>query len=175
MSSFMPKPLLRLPISDWNDIARRPEDRKSGTTRDIDCPFCGHASRVPMRALNTRCPRCHKHLRLEDIVVRGDSPQTRITTCGTIVVEPNARFAGTLQAATILIAGRVMGTVIGTQRVEVARTGKIAGTIATRQLLADDQALIDGQINILNPDGSITTLATGHDHNPPKYLPGNPD
>jgi len=50
-----------------------------------------------------------------------------------------------------------MGTVIGTQSVEVTATGKIAGTIATRTLHAHPLALIDGEIHILNPDNSIST------------------
>jgi hypothetical protein len=38
--------------------------------------------------------------------------------------------------------------------------------------VADEKALIDGQVNILNPDGSISTMTTGADHAPPKYPPG---
>jgi cytoskeletal protein CcmA (bactofilin family) len=170
--AILPRQLLRLPMMNWSQITPRPEARHAATTRDIDCPFCGQSFRVPLRAINTRCTACHKHLRLEDVVVRGDSPLTRISTCGTILIEPNARFSGVLQAAQVVVAGRVMGTIIGTRKVEVTSTGKIAGTIATRDLKADNQALIDGQINLLNPDGSVTTLATGADHQPPKYIPG---
>jgi cytoskeletal protein CcmA (bactofilin family) len=65
-----------------------------------------------------------------------------------------------------------MGTIIGTQRVEVTATGKVAGTIATRHLATDDRALIDGQINILNADGTISSMATGADREMPRYRPG---
>jgi cytoskeletal protein CcmA (bactofilin family) len=157
---------------DWNRVAQRPEATNAAAVREMDCPFCGEHLKVPHRAINTRCTKCTKHLRLEDVVVRGDSPLTRIVTCGMILVEPSARFSGTLQATHIVVAGRVMGTVVGTQKVEVTSTGKVAGTIATRELFCDPSALIDGQINILNADGSITTLATGQDHQPPKYRPG---
>jgi cytoskeletal protein CcmA (bactofilin family) len=164
---------VRLPMMNWNQVAQRPESRNASTTREMDCPFCGETLRVPVRALNTRCTNCTRHLRLEDIVVRGDSPVTRIVTCGTILVEPTARFSGVLQASHIIVAGRVMGTVVGTQRVEVTSTGKVAGTIATRDLVCDPHALIDGQINILNVDGTVQTLATGQNHQPPKYRPGD--
>ena len=173
MSLFSPRSHVRLPMMNWAKVVQRPEAREAPTTRPIDCPFCGEGLRVPTRAINTRCTNCHKHLRLEDVVVRGDSPLTRISTCGSILIEPNARFSGALQASTIVIAGRVMGTVIGTQSVEVTGTGKVAGTIATRHLQASDKSLIDGQINLLNPDGTITTLATGDDHHPPKYPAGD--
>ncbi len=163
---------VRLPMMNWSQVIPRPESRNAPTTRDIDCPYCGETLRVPLRAINTRCTSCHKHLRLEDVVIRGDSPLTRVTTCGMILVEPCARFSGALQGAEVVIAGRVMGTVIGTRHVEVTATGKVAGTIATRELVADDGALIDGEINILNADSSITTLTTGADHAPPKYRPG---
>jgi hypothetical protein len=155
---------VRLPIVNWNQVVQRPEARQAPTTRDIDCPHCGEPLRVAIRAINTRCTACHKHLRLEDVVVRGESPLTRIVTCGSILIEPSAKFQGTLQGAEIVVAGRVMGTVIGTQRVEVTATGKVAGTIATRTLAAHEAALIDGQINILHPDNTITTHTTGPDH-----------
>ena len=172
---------LRLPLINWNKVQERPEaqqkrgeggERGGSTTRDIDCPHCGSTFHVAARAINTRCTHCHKHLRLEDIVLRGDSPITRVTTCGSILVEPNARFSGTLQATEITIAGRVMGTVIGTQRVHITATGKVAGTIASRDLQADPKALIDGEVNILNPNGSISSVTTGRDSAPPKYRPG---
>ena len=136
----------------------------------MDCPYCGESLRVAVRAINTRCTSCHKHLLLEDIVIRGDSVQKRIVTCGSILVEPTARFSGILQGAEVVVAGRVMGTVIGTQRVEVTATGKVAGTIATRNLTAHEAALIDGQINILNPDNTISTMTTT-DHHVPRESP----
>jgi hypothetical protein len=163
---------LRLPLVHWNQVVARPEARQAPSTRDIDCPHCGGTLRVAIRAINTRCTSCHKHLRLEDVVLRGDSPLTRVITCGSILVEPSARFSGILQGSEVVIAGRVMGTVIGTQRVQVTGTGKVAGTIASRNLVADERALIDGQVNILNADGSISTMTTGADHAPPKYPPG---
>ncbi len=169
MSLFSPRAFVRLPMMHSSQVVSRPEARHTPAVRLTDCPFCGQQMRVAARAINTRCSACHKHLRLEDVVIRGDSPLTRITTCGTILIEPNARFSGSLQASQIVIAGRVMGTIIGTQSVELTETGKVAGTIATRHLVVSDHALVDGQINILNADGSVTTMATGDDHHPPKY------
>jgi len=163
---------VRLPLINWAKVVQRPEARQAPTTRDIHCPQCGESLRVAIRAINTRCTNCHQHLRLEDVVIRGDSPLTRVVTCGSILVEPSARFSGMLQGSELVIAGRVMGTLIGTQRVEVTSTGKVAGTIATRDLVANDQALIDGEIHILNVDGSISRMTTGADHHPPKYRPG---
>jgi hypothetical protein len=152
---------LRLPMMEWSHVTQRPEARQAPTTRNIDCPYCGEGLRVAARAINTRCSACHKHLLLEDIVVRGDSVRTRIVTCGSILVEPAARFTGILQASEIVIAGRVMGTVIGTQRIEITATGKVAGTLATRQLVQHPSGLIDGAIHILNADHSISTT-TAH-------------
>lgn len=151
---------IRLPMMNWAQVTPRPEARQAPTTRDLDCPFCGQELRVPVRAINTRCTACNKHLRLEDVVVRSDSPLTRISTCGAILIEPNARFSGVLQAATVVVAGRVLGTIIGTRFVEVTATGKVAGTIATRDLKADELAIIDGEINLLNADGSVTTTSS---------------
>ena len=153
---------IRLPIVHWNQVTPRPEARGAPTTRDMDCPFCGEALRVPLRAINTRCTECHRHLQLEDVVVRGDCVRNRIATCGSILVEPSARFNGILQGTEVVIAGRVMGTVIGTRRVEITATGKVAGTIATRELKADHAAVVDGQINILNPDNTISTSTSQH-------------
>jgi len=172
----LPHQHIRLPMIAWSQVRPRPEQRHAPTTRDIDCPFCGTLLRVPVRAINTRCTGCQKHLRLEDVVVRGDSPLTRITTCGNILIEPNARFSGLLQAFSVVVAGRVMGTIIGTRSVEITATGKVAGTIATRDLRSHSQALVDGEINILKEDGSVTTSSTGPDHQPPaaRAAPSSP-
>ena len=155
--SIFSRPSLRLPLINWDQVAPRPEARDAPTTRKMNCPHCGEELRVALRAINTRCTACHKHLLLEDIVLRGDSVRTRIVTCGSILLEPSARFTGMLQGAEVVVAGRVMGTVIGTERVRITSTGKVAGTIATRNLEVDDQALIDGEINILNPDNTVST------------------
>jgi hypothetical protein len=152
----------RLPFHDANRFAPRPETRHATTLRTISCPHCGETLRVALRALNTRCTACMKHLLLEDVVVRGDSVRTSIITCGTILIEPSARFSGVLQGSEIVIAGRVMGTVIGTERVQVTSTGKVAGSIATRTLAADPHALIDGEVSILNADNTVSISATRH-------------
>jgi hypothetical protein len=162
---------VRLPLVNWNQVVQRPEARQAPTTRDIDCPHCGEPLRVAIRAINTRCTSCHKHLLLEDIVVRGEYARHRIVTCGSILIEPSAKFQGILQGSEVVFAGRVMGTVIGTQRVEVTGTGKVAGTIATRNLATHENALIDGQVNILNPDNTISTMTTGPDHHVPQHSP----
>ena len=151
---------IRLPMGLWSSVTPRPEQRGASTTRAIECPFCGQALRVPNRALNTRCTACRQHLRLEDIVVAGNWPVTRLSTCGSILIEPNGRFSGVMQAANIVIAGRVMGTVIGTRCIEITSTGKVAGTLATRELKADPRALIDGEINLLHSDGTVTRTNT---------------
>ena len=153
---------LRLPMMDWNSVTPRPEARHAPTTRSIDCPHCGTGLRVAARAINTHCTACHKHLLLEDVAVRGDSVRTSIITCGTILIEPSARFTGILQASEVVIAGRVLGTVIGTRRVEVTSTGKVAGTVATRDLDRHDGALIDGAVHLLHADNSITTTTVHH-------------
>ena len=154
MSIFSPTHL-RLPFLARNRFAH--DNGQPPLTRLLLCPFCGVSLRVPMRAINTRCIACLKHLLLEDIVIRGDCVRNHIATCGTILVEPSARFAGTLQGSEVVIAGRVMGMVIGTERVEITATGKVAGTIATRTLQSHVGALVEGQINILNPDNSVST------------------
>lgn len=154
MSIFTPSHL-RLPFLARNRFSS--DHGPVPLTRTLSCPHCGVPLRVPSRAINTRCTGCLKHLLLEDVVIRGDCVRNHIITGGTILVEPSARFAGTLQGSEVVIAGRVMGTVIGTERVEITATGKVAGTIATRTLQAHVSALVDGQINILNPDNTVST------------------
>ena len=146
-------------LMETDRFAARLEPRPAPATRAITCPHCGESLHVAVRAINTRCTSCVRHLMLEDVVVRGDSVRTSIITCGSILIEPSARFSGVLQGSEIVIAGRVMGTVIGTDRVEVTGTGKVAGSIATRSLRAHPQSLIDGQVSILNADNTVSTSA----------------
>jgi cytoskeletal protein CcmA (bactofilin family) len=139
-----------VPASAGKSVAKR------DLPREMDCPYCGQRVRAGARAMGARCMACQRNLVLDDVVVRGESVRSQIITCGTILVEPAARFFGVLQGSEVVIAGRVMGTVIGTQRVEVTATGKVAGSIATRQLHAHDSALIDGEVAILHADRTVS-------------------
>ncbi len=146
----------RLPIIPWGDVRRRPEDRGSAGVMEMDCPLCGQALKVPGRAINTRCTQCHKHLFLENVIVADLHGRTRINTCGTVAIEPTGRFSGELQASSVVIAGRVMGSVVATASVTISRTGKFAGVIATRELQIAPDAIFQGEAFVLHEDGSFT-------------------
>ena len=170
-ATFMPlfgRQPVRLPLMHWNQVVPRPE--AGGMPRDAGYrlpALRGVAAGPDPGDQYAVHGRCHKHLLLEDIVVRGDLRCSgTLLPAGRYWIEPSARFSGTLQGAEVVRRRRVMGTVIGTQRVEVTATGKVAGIIATRNFQARNGSgeAIDGQINILNADNTISTHATTADH-----------
>ena len=69
----------RLPLME-SDRATAWPGRAAPATRVVACPHCGDGVRVAVRAINTRCTGCMKHLMLEDVVVRGDSVRSQIIT-----------------------------------------------------------------------------------------------
>ncbi len=140
----------------WGDVRRRPEDRGSNSVMEIHCPLCGQVLKVPSRAINTRCTHCHKHLYLENIVIADLSARTRINTCGDVVIESTGRFSGELQANTVHLSGRMLGSMVATDSVTITRTGKFAGVIATRELQIAPDAIFQGEAFVLHEDGSVT-------------------
>lgn len=146
----------RLPMIPWGDVRRRPEDRGSSSVMEIDCPLCGQSLKVPARAINTRCTHCHKHLYLENIVIADLSGRTRINTCGDVVIEAAGRFSGELQATSVHISGRMLGSLVATRSVTITRSGKFAGVIATRELQIAPDAVFQGEAFVLHEDGTVT-------------------
>ena len=83
----------------------------------------------------------------------------RITTeegasSATLVVDEDGRGEGDIQAAHVIIAGRVDGNVIASERLEVAATARVSGDVSYRQLGVELGGLLNGKVLLLEGDES---------------------
>jgi cytoskeletal protein CcmA (bactofilin family) len=66
----------------------------------------------------------------------------------TLAIEGN--WTGTLKATDIVVAGKVVGDVIAKQRVEIAGTAKVTGSLAGNSIAVAEGAIIEGEIKVLS-------------------------
>jgi cytoskeletal protein CcmA (bactofilin family) len=67
---------------------------------------------------------------------------------GPVTLGEGGHWVGTLKATDVVIAGIVDGDVIADQRVEVAGTARIAGSLTGHSIAVAEGAVIEGEIRI---------------------------
>jgi cytoskeletal protein CcmA (bactofilin family) len=68
-----------------------------------------------------------------------------IRTDGTLIVGPTAKVTAQIEASTVVIEGQVEGDIRATERVELAGTGRVVGTIHAPALEIHRGAVFDGR------------------------------
>ncbi|MEO8464580.1 MAG: polymer-forming cytoskeletal protein [Gammaproteobacteria bacterium] len=67
---------------------------------------------------------------------------------GPLTLAEGGRWKGTIKATDIVIAGTVEGDVIGEQRVEIAGTARVTGSLAGNAIAVAEGAVIEGDIKV---------------------------
>jgi cytoskeletal protein CcmA (bactofilin family) len=67
---------------------------------------------------------------------------------GPVTLAPGAKWQGTMRATDIVVAGTVHGDVIARQRVEVAGTAQITGSLSGNSIAVAEGAIIEGEIKV---------------------------
>ncbi len=62
-------------------------------TQTVQCYLCGHEFTVSMRTMSTTCPKCHKAIKVEDLLVKSYIPVNDLQTCGRIKITKRGRVA----------------------------------------------------------------------------------
>jgi cytoskeletal protein CcmA (bactofilin family) len=71
-----------------------------------------------------------------------------ITVRGELTVGAEARVDGPLRARSVTVAGAVLGTVHGEERVEIVRGGSVAGDIRSACIVLGEGSELDGRIEL---------------------------
>lgn len=71
-----------------------------------------------------------------------------VTVTGTLIVGVTGSITGTVEAASALIGGEVLGDVIAPDRVELTETAKVWGDITTNVIVIDEHAIFQGKCNM---------------------------
>ena len=82
-----------------------------------------------------------------DIVVHG-MVDGEVISERTVSVGQTAQVKGPVRGALITIAGVVRGEIVAGEKLEVLETGKIYGSIETRDLVVHSGALIEGKVSM---------------------------
>jgi cytoskeletal protein CcmA (bactofilin family) len=71
-----------------------------------------------------------------------------ITVRGDLTVGAEARVDGPLRARSVTVAGAVLGTVHGEERVEIVRGGSVEGNVRSACVVLGEGSELDGQIEL---------------------------
>ena len=83
-------------------------------------------------------------------VVEGDCDIT-----GPLTLAEGGRWKGTMKAADIVVAGTVEGDVVAQQRVEIAGTARITGSLSGNSIAVAEGAIIEGEIRVTSGEAPI--------------------
>jgi cytoskeletal protein CcmA (bactofilin family) len=67
---------------------------------------------------------------------------------GTLTLAETGHWVGTLKATNVIVAGTVDGDVIASERVEIAGTARISGSLSGRSIAVAEGAVIQGKIMV---------------------------
>jgi cytoskeletal protein CcmA (bactofilin family) len=74
---------------------------------------------------------------------------------GPLTLAKGGQWKGTMKASDIVVAGTVEGDVVAKQRVEVAGTARIAGSLAGHSIAVAEGAIIEGEIKVTSGDPPV--------------------
>lgn len=106
----------------------------------------------------------------EDMVIEGkvegkvDLPNNELT------IGANGEVKAELNAKAVVVIGRVIGDVVGIDRVEIQSTGRVEGNVTSPKLIVAEGAQLDGAIQMTG-----TSTSAGSAAKPPAPAKPEPD
>ena len=90
--------------------------------------------------------RTEASVRIDGVMESG-----RIETLGNVIIGPNARVQGDIQAKTVSVSGAYQGDLTA-QRVELLEGGRMWGTIRVASFLLDEGGYLHGELIMLTEE-----------------------
>lgn len=75
---------------------------------------------------------------------------------GTLTLAEGGRWIGTLRGTDVVVAGTVDGDVVARQRVEIAATARINGSLSGHSIAVAEGAVIEGDIKVASGKEPVT-------------------
>jgi len=75
---------------------------------------------------------------------------------GPVTLADGGHWRGTLRATDIIVAGEVDGDVIAKQRVELAGSARVSGSLSGNSVAVAEGAVIDGEISVASGEPAAT-------------------
>jgi cytoskeletal protein CcmA (bactofilin family) len=95
----------------------------------------------------------------EDLVIQGNVEGTIKLKDNSVSVGEHGRIQADVYAKSITIHGELSGDLYGTQKVTVARSGKVTGNIIAPRVVLEDGATFKGSIDMDNKPAATTMIA----------------
>ena len=74
---------------------------------------------------------------------------------GPVTLSHQGRWHGTLCADNVVIAGTVQGDVIARERVEIAETARVTGSISGHSIAVAEGAIIEGELKVTSGGAAV--------------------
>ena len=85
-------------------------------------------------------------LHFDDGVVRLDGRvEGEILGRGILIVGRQGLFQGEMRVSTLILCGRIEGTVIASERAHIKPTGKLSGRVHASQLIIEEGGILEGK------------------------------
>ena len=81
---------------------------------------------------------------------------------GPLTLADGGRWKGTIKATDIVIAGIVEGDVLARQRVEIAGTARVSGSLSGNSIAVAEGAVIEGEIKVMSGTSPTTFAEKRH-------------
>lgn len=75
---------------------------------------------------------------------------------GPLTLATGGRWKGTMRATDIVVAGTVEGDVVAKQRVEIAGTARITGSLSGHSIAVAEGAIIEGELKVTSGGAPLT-------------------
>jgi cytoskeletal protein CcmA (bactofilin family) len=75
-----------------------------------------------------------------------------------LVIGESGLVDGTVHAASLMLLGRIEGSIHGAERVEIGPRGMLRGSIETRILVVQEGGILDGDCKVAAPRATILPL-----------------
>lgn len=132
------------PAADGSSILGQLFNRN--TKKTCTCYRCGRAFELPAKAQTASCPHCHKHLQVDDIVVRSLHWGGDLCTCGSITIAKKARASckQITAAGDVIVLGALDGKIKAGGQVRIGQGATFRGQIEAPFLHVENGATLEG-------------------------------
>jgi cytoskeletal protein CcmA (bactofilin family) len=90
----------------------------------------------------------------DDLYIDGEVRGTIELTNGRVTIGPHGKISADVDAREIVVRGKVSGSLLGRDRVEIGSTGEVNGDISTLRISIGEGAQIHSKVEIDRPDNS---------------------
>ena len=90
----------------------------------------------------------------EDLYIDGEVQGTIELSNGRVTIGPHGKISADVDAREIVVRGKVSGSLMGRDRVEIGSTGEVHGDISTQRISIGEGAQMHSKVHIERPDNS---------------------